>query len=133
MGSGREMMEARIMVSLSWISSFLAPVFSPCSLLTVVQSEVEMFLQSLARQRTAPVEIGYYLSSAVSNVICSLLMSVRFRHDDPRFIRFMNLIEEGFRLFTITAVAGFIPILRFLPGFNYAYSKIRQVTVEVTW
>ena len=132
MGSGREMMEARIMVSLSF-SSFLAPVFSPCSLLTVVQSEVEMFLQSLARQRTAPVEIGYYLSSAVSNVICSLLMSVRFRHDDPRFIRFMNLIEEGFRLFTITAVAGFIPILRFLPGFNYAYSKIRQVTVEVTW
>ena len=110
-----------------------AVIFSPCSLLTVVQSEVEMFLQSLARQRTAPVEIGYYLSSAVSNVICSLLMSVRFRHDDPRFIRFMNLIEEGFRLFTITAVAGFIPILRFLPGFNYAYSKIRQVTVELTW
>jgi 26-hydroxylase len=68
----------------------------------------------------------------VSNVICSLLMSVRFRHDDPRFIRFMNLIDEGFRLFTITAVAGFIPILRFLPGFNYAYSKIRQVIVELT-
>jgi 26-hydroxylase len=113
--------------------NFFGASFLTLFSLTVVQSEVEMFLQSLARQRTAPVEIGYYLSSAVSNVICSLLMSVRFRHDDPRFIRFMNLIDEGFRLFTITAVAGFIPILRFLPGFNYAYSKIRQVIVELTW
>jgi len=92
------------------------------------QSEVETFLQTVARQRAAPIEIGYFLCSAVSNVICSLLMSVRFRHDDPRFIRFMDLFDEGFKLFTVTAAAGFIPLLRLLPGFNYAYNKIRAVS-----
>lgn len=107
-GSGREMMEARIM------------------------NEVETFLQTVARQRAAPIEIGHFLCSAVSNVICSLLMSVRFRHDDPRFIRFMDLFDEGFKLFTVTAAAGFIPLLRLLPGFNYAYNKIRANLSEIS-
>ena len=89
---------------------------------------METFLQTVARQRAAPIEIGHFLCSAVSNVICSLLMSVRFRHDDPRFIRFMDLFDEGFKLFTVTAAAGFIPLLRLLPGFNYAYNKIRAVS-----
>ena len=73
------------------------------------------------------MELGSYLSSAVSNVICSLLMSVKFCHNDPRFIRFTSLIEEGFRLFTVNAAALFIPALKLLPGFNFAFKKIRQV------
>ena len=94
------------------------------------QGEVETLLQDVASQKAGPVELGSYLSSAVSNVICSLLMSVRFRHDDPRFLRFTSLIDDGFRLFTVTAMAGFIPVLKLLPGFSYAFSKIRQVTIS---
>lgn len=81
----------------------------------------------LAKKESAPVDLGSYLSSAVSNVICSLLMSVRFRRDDPKFVRFTSLIDDGFKLFTVTAAAGFIPILKLLPAFNYAFNKIRQV------
>ena len=80
----------------------------------------------LATKKSDPVDLGSYLSSSVSNVICSLLMSVRFRHDDPKFIRFTSLIDDGFKLFTVTAAAGFIPLLKLLPGFNYAFNKIQQ-------
>ena len=102
-----------------------------------VQNEVEVLVQNLAHHRAAPVDIGYYLSSATANVICSLLMSVRFRHNDPRFLRFTELIDEGFRLFTNTAIAGFIPILRYLPGFSCTYNQIRKVwfhlEISVVW
>lgn len=93
---------------------------------------METLLQDVASQKAGPVELGSYLSSAVSNVICSLLMSVRFRHDDPRFLRFTSLIDDGFRLFTVTAMAGFIPVLKLLPGFSYAFSKIRQVREPIS-
>ncbi|KAK4004618.1 cytochrome P450 18a1 [Daphnia magna] len=108
MGDGREKMENRIMI------------------------EVYQMITELADKKSAPVELGSYLSSAVSNVICSLLMSVRFRHDDPKFIRFTNLIDDGFKLFTVTAAAGFIPILKLLPAFNYAFNKIRQNFGEIS-
>lgn len=91
---------------------------------------METLLQDVASQRAGPVELGSFLSSAVSNVICSLLMSVRFRYDDPRFLRFTSLIDDGFRLFTVTAMAGFIPILKLLPGFSYAFNKIREVNPQ---
>ena len=87
----------------------------------------------LATKKSDPVDLGSYLSSSVSNVICSLLMSVRFRHDDPKFIRFTSLIDDGFKLFTVTAAAGFIPLLKLLPGFNYAFNKIQQVKKKKTF
>jgi 26-hydroxylase len=92
-----------------------------------LKNEVLELVGDLATKKSDPVDLGSYLSSSVSNVICSLLMSVRFRPDDPKFIRFTSLIDDGFKLFTVTAAAGFIPILKLLPGFNYAFNKIQQV------
>lgn len=91
------------------------------------QFEALDLIRTLAKEESNPVDLGSYFSSSVSNVICSLLMSVRFRADEPKFIRFTSLIDDGFKLFTVTATAGFIPILKLLPGFNYAFNKIQQV------
>ncbi len=71
-----------------------------------------------------PILLAPYLSSAVSNVICSVLMGIRFSPNEPRFIRFMSLINEGFRLFTLAAGAAFIPILRFLPRVSWAFNQL---------
>ncbi len=93
-----------------------------------IQGEVETLLQNVAKRKAEPMELGSYLSTATSNVICSLLMSVKFRHNDPRFTRFTSLIEDGFKHFTNVAMAGFIPILKLLPRFTFAFNQIRQVT-----
>ncbi len=97
-------------------------------LLRAMQTEVETFLQNLARQRTAPLNMGNYAMCAVANVIFSLLVSVRFRPDEARFVRLTQLINEGFKLFNVAAIAGFIPVLRHLPGLNLAFNKIRVVS-----
>lgn len=72
-----------------------------------------------------------YLSVAVSNVICNLLMSVRFSIDDPRFIRFNWLIEEGMRLFGEVHMIDYIPTLQYLPGKGNAKNKIAHNRLEM--
>ncbi|XP_071450811.1 cytochrome P450 18a1 [Hetaerina americana] len=128
-GAGKEQMESRIM------------------------GEVESLLTTLARRKGEATDLNAPLATSVSNVICSLTMSVRFQHEEeeegktgeavsertaskeatggPRFRRFMDLIEEGFRLFAIVASINFVPILRYLPGLKNAYRKLEKNRLEM--
>lgn len=65
---------------------------------------------------------------SISNVICSIIMSVRFHLGDPRFKRFMALIAEGFKLFGRMTYVNFIPVMRYLPGLQQTRRKIAEVT-----
>ncbi|KAK9503987.1 hypothetical protein O3M35_010436 [Rhynocoris fuscipes] len=101
-GQGKEQMEARIM------------------------REVEVFLQTLVREKHRTIDLNPILCTSISNVICSLIMSVRFQQADQKFNRFMNLIAEGFRLFGSLSYANFFPIMRYLPGLQDVIKKIDQ-------
>lgn len=90
-----------------------------------------MFLQELRTRKEEPTNISSPLAVAISNVICSLTMGVRFSNDDPKFKRFMDLIDEGFKLFGKLTYANHIPILRYLPGINGIRNKISQNRAEM--
>ena len=61
----------------------------------VVQKEVVGLLEDLLKDHNSkPVNPAHLVNSAVSNVICSMIMSTRFRYDDPKFQRFMFLFDE---------------------------------------
>lgn len=92
-----------------------------------IMSEVEDFLHVLKARQGESVDLNPVFAVSISNVICDVLMSVRFSHDDRRFTRFMNLIDEGFRLFGSMEAAIFIPILRYLPGHTSTRQKIATV------
>lgn len=62
---------------------------------------------------------------SVTNVICSIIMSVRFDRGDNRFKRFMFLVEEGFKLFGSIAFVNYIPVLRFMPWLMSITQKLR--------
>lgn len=64
------------------------------------------------------------ISVAVSNVICSIMMSVRFSIDDPKFRRFNFLIEEGMRLFGEIHTVDYIPTVQYFPTILTAKNKI---------
>lgn len=68
---------------------------------------------------------------SISNVICSIIMGVRFHHGDSRFKRFMDLIEEGFKLFGSIAAVNFIPIMRYLPCLRKVQNKISENRAEM--
>lgn len=95
---------------------------------TRIMSEVEEFLCVLKAQKNNPIDLNPVFAVSISNVICDIIMSVRFSHNDARFRRFMFLIDEGFKLFGSLEAAVFIPILKYLPGQQKTLQKIAQVT-----
>nr|CAD7258396.1 unnamed protein product [Timema shepardi] len=98
---------------------------------TRIMGEVETFLRTLSRQKDAPMDLNTPLAMSVSNVICTIMMSVSFQHDDSRFKRFMDLIEEGFKLFGSIASVNFIPLMRYLPGLQETRKKLAQNRCEM--
>lgn len=104
LGTGKGQMEARIM------------------------REVESFVSTLEEHGEGPVDLNPILAVSISNVICSMIMSMRFSHNDARFRRFMDLIDEGFRLFGTLAPVNFIPALRHVPWLQETRKKLAQVS-----
>ncbi|KAJ9590643.1 hypothetical protein L9F63_016314 [Diploptera punctata] len=107
-GAGKEHMECRIM------------------------GEVETCLKHLANQKGSPTDLNPILSMSISNVICAIMMSVRFQHDDSRFNKFMDLIEEGFKLFGSLEAINFIPAMRYMPWFQATRKKLAQNRLEMS-
>lgn len=58
-------------------------------------------------------------------------MGMRFHHGDEKFKRFMDLTEEGFKLFSKVTAANYIPILRLLPCIHDTRNKIAQNRLEM--
>lgn len=97
-----------------------------------IVSEVDDFLTILKATNGQPTDLNSVLAVSISNVICDVLMSVKFSHNDARFIRFMELIEEGFKLFGSLEYVFFIPILKYLPGHTKTRQKIAKVSYFLT-
>ena len=60
-----------------------------------------------------------------------MIMTKRFDHKDPQFKRFMQLFDEGFRLFTLTGAMVFLPFLKHLPGVSSACKQLRANREEM--
>ncbi|KAK7873113.1 hypothetical protein R5R35_006343 [Gryllus longicercus] len=98
---------------------------------TRIMSEVESVLRTLNRSRGQPTDLNPVLGMAVSNVICDILMSVRFGREDAKFRRFTSLIDEGFRLFGRLNWVNFVPALRFLPRLAHTQQKLAKNRSEM--
>lgn len=96
-----------------------------------IMFEVEEFLCVLKASKSSAVDLNPLLAVSISNVICDIIMSTRFSHNDSRFRRLMNLIDEGFKLFGSMESANFIPILRYLPGLQKTKEKIAKNRQEM--
>ncbi|XP_015118416.1 cytochrome P450 18a1 [Diachasma alloeum] len=98
---------------------------------TRINREVDVLIRSLSQKRGAPTDVSPSLGMSISNVICSIIMSVRFRHGDTRFRRFMDLLDEGFKLFGSIYCVNFIPIMKYLPGLRKIRDKIAKNRTEM--
>lgn len=106
-GSGAEQMESRI------------------------SDEVLYLLTAIKNEKTNPFNPAPILNCAISNVICSIIMSTRFHHTDPKFQRFMYLFDEGFRLFLATGATAYIPIMKHLPKIKNTVQEIQACRDEM--
>jgi 26-hydroxylase len=90
-----------------------------------------VLLTQLRNETQNPIDLEPHFAVAVSNVVCSMLMSVRFTQDDPKFIRFNQMIAEGMRLFGKIYSIDYIPALQYLPTIQKAKSQIAQNRKEM--
>lgn len=91
----------------------------------IITRETLYLLTSIESEKTNPFNPAPILNCAISNVICSMIMSTRFHHKDPKFLRFMTLFDEGFRLFVTTGSLAFFPIMQYIPG---VANTIKEIT-----
>jgi 26-hydroxylase len=96
-----------------------------------ITREVLYLLTSIEDEKTNPFNPAPILNCAISNVICSIIMSTRFHHNDKKFLRFMHLFEEGFRLFTTTGSLAFFPIMKYIPGIANIINEININRTEM--
>lgn len=95
-------------------------------LLTHQQNEIDDLISHLTNEKSHTVDLDPFFAVSVSNVICNLLMSVRFTRNDPKFIRFNRMIEEGMILFGKIYTVDYIPITQYLPAVQSAKSQIAE-------
>ena len=88
-------------------------------------------LNHLRDETKQPIDLEPYFAVSVSNVVCNLLMSVRFTRDDPKFLRFNQMIEEGMQLFGKIYSVEHFPITQYLPAFQSAKSQIADNRKEM--
>lgn len=100
-------------------------VFGPHGLEAKIRGQVDGFLADLQEWEQRPLRVRPLLARAVSNVVGSLVMSMTFTsHKDQQFRRLLELMEEGFRLFTVAMPLNFFSWFRYIPVVNRAYNKI---------
>ncbi|XP_060880468.1 cytochrome P450 18a1-like [Metopolophium dirhodum] len=76
-----------------------------------IMIEVSTLTETFHKTCGKPIDLNAgSLCLAITNVISSLTMSVRFEPNDPRFERYMHMVDEGFKLFGMLR-----PVSLFLP------------------
>lgn len=84
-----------------------------------IQEEAQFLVEAIRKTEGHTFDPTFYLSNAVSNVICSVVFGNRFEYDDKDFVTLLGLINKLFQLvFSPWAqLVNFFPFLkRLLPS-----------------
>ncbi|XP_062995851.1 cytochrome P450 2B11-like [Elgaria multicarinata webbii] len=63
-----------------------------------IQEEARFLVEALQETQGHPFDPTFYLSHAVSNIICSIVFGNRFEYEDKNFTTLLELINTSFRL-----------------------------------
>uniref|UniRef100_A0A8C1WPT9 Cytochrome P450, family 2, subfamily Y, polypeptide 3 n=1 Tax=Cyprinus carpio TaxID=7962 RepID=A0A8C1WPT9_CYPCA len=91
-----------------------------------IQEESRHLLKSFEETKSTPVDPAFFLSRAVSNVICSLVFGQRFDYEDKNFLHLLQIISRLLRF--ISSPWGqlyniFPKLMQLLPGRHHAMFK----------
>ncbi|XP_024906416.1 cytochrome P450 2D14 isoform X1 [Pteropus alecto] len=83
-----------------------------------VTKEATCLCAAFADQAGRPFSPKVLLNKAVSNAIASLIFGCRFEYNDPRFLKLLDLLEDGLKEESgfLREVLNVIPVLLNIPG-----------------
>ncbi|XP_060114378.1 cytochrome P450 2G1-like [Heteronotia binoei] len=96
-----------------------------------IQEEAQFLLEEFRKTNAKPFDPTFFLSRAVSNVICSIVFGNRFDYQDKEFQALMEMMNNSFREMS-TAWAQFYDIyaniLKYFPG---PHTKIYDILEDM--
>ncbi|XP_042299562.1 cytochrome P450 2G1-like isoform X2 [Sceloporus undulatus] len=96
-----------------------------------IQEEAQFLLEEFRKTKEKPFDPTYFLSRAVSNVICSIVFGDRFDYEDKEFQSLMEMMNNSFREAS-TAWAQlydmYVNILKYFPG---PHTKIYDILEDM--
>ncbi|XP_073497654.1 cytochrome P450 2C8-like [Phyllobates terribilis] len=84
-----------------------------------IQEEAQYLKDEFSKMKGHHCDPTYYLTLAVSNVICSIVFGERFEYDDKKFLRLLALIKDTFAAInsrTGQLLNSFPQLLKKIPG-----------------
>ncbi|XP_063061776.1 cytochrome P450 2G1-like [Engraulis encrasicolus] len=101
-----------------------------------IQEESRHLLDSLRDTKATPFNPAFFLSRAVSNVICALVFGERFSYDDANFLRLLHIIAATLR-FASSPMAQlynlFPRLMEYLPGQHHTvFHNMGELKVFIT-
>ncbi|RUS79918.1 hypothetical protein EGW08_012306 [Elysia chlorotica] len=94
-----------------------------------VSEEVSAYLTALSQLSGSPIEARTLTITAVSNIICSIIVGKRFEYDDAYFTKFMDIMNEQVRLFAANSLATVFRFVHYLPG-DFFNAKKRSLNFQ---
>ncbi|PIO41157.1 hypothetical protein AB205_0089410 [Aquarana catesbeiana] len=102
-----------------------------------IQEEAHFLLEEFRNTKQNPFDPTFFLSRAVSNVICSIVFGNRFEYDDKKFLTLLELINDNFRIISSpwgTLYNIFPGFMDYLPGPHHRifrnFEKMKTFVME---
>ncbi|XP_063531190.1 cytochrome P450 18a1-like [Cydia strobilella] len=97
-----------------------------------VMVEIEELLAKFQSTREQPIDPTNVLGRHVHNVICQLMMSFRFKEQDPEFKTFNERVTKGMELYGAIHIGEHVPAYLYLPGKKSVLKEIRRNLQDVS-
>ncbi|KAM4642693.1 cytochrome P450 2F2-like [Discoglossus pictus] len=103
-----------------------------------IQEEAQFLTEEFRGTKEASFDPTFFLSRAVSNVICSIVFGNRFDYEDQRFLMLLSLINDNFQLMSSswgTFYNIFPGVMRCMPGPHNKifknFAKLKHFVLEM--
>ncbi|KAL4227588.1 hypothetical protein ACF0H5_013031 [Mactra antiquata] len=94
------------------------------SLVKKLHEEANSLVKEMATQCGKPFNPKTLISTHVTNIISSIVFKGQFKHDDPRLLKMIDIIDENLES---TAIFGnFLPWLAHFPGDPIKFRKLKK-------
>ncbi|XP_060639582.2 cytochrome P450 2G1-like [Anolis sagrei] len=96
-----------------------------------IKEEAQFLLEEFRKTKEKPIEPTYFLSRAVSNVICSIVFGDRFDYEDKEFQALMEMMNNSFREMSSSWSQFYDIYVDFLKYFPGPHTKIYDILEDM--
>ncbi|XP_075771703.1 cytochrome P450 2G1-like [Pelodiscus sinensis] len=96
-----------------------------------IREEAQYLLEAFRNTKAEPFDPTYFLSRAVSNVICSIVFGNRFDYEDKEFLSLLQMMNESFREISTPWSQFYDMYSSFLKYFPGPHTKIYHILEDM--